>query len=184
MFYTDDKSKRLKDAYKRSAVHREWIDNDARAAFEKFLWNSLQWDDEEGIMRQFRSCGVDLGPCGMVLGVSCIVNPADASQTNILMPFPILDPPIPPEDRKPWEPISLVSTIYCVYHFGEYRYPKNLVGGLSSGRRRLPVSYSMIRSECLLIIFEINIFLLNGRAQGRGPGVIGFPLIWDVFKHP
>jgi len=107
MFYPEDKARRLRDAYERSAIHREWIDHDARLAFDEFLMSSLQWDDEEGIMSQFRAAGVELGPSGMVLGISCIVNPADGSQTNILTSFIIKDPPIPPEDRKPRELVSL-----------------------------------------------------------------------------
>ena len=108
-FYPNEKAKRLRDAYERTAVHREWIDKNSRLAFHKFLISSLQWDDEEGIMSQFRAAGIDLGPSGMVLGISCIVNPTDGSQTNILTPFIIKDPPISPKDRRPRELTSIVS---------------------------------------------------------------------------
>jgi hypothetical protein len=114
VFYPEEKAKRLRDAFERTAVHREWIDKNSRLAFDRFLINSLQWDDEEGIMSQFRAAGVDLGPSGMVLGISCIVNPADGSQTNILSPFIIKDPPISPEDRKPREPTNLVRCLCCL----------------------------------------------------------------------
>lgn len=108
MFYPEEKAQRIRDAAGRTAIHREWKDSKSRAEFDEFLFASLQWDDEEGIMNQFKAAGVELGASGMVLGISCIVNPADASQTNILMPFTIEEPPIPPEKREPREPTSLV----------------------------------------------------------------------------
>jgi hypothetical protein len=111
MFYPEEKAKRLRNAAERSAVHREWIDTKARLEFNEFLICSLQWDDEEGIMTQFRAAGVDLGASGMVLGISCIINPADGSQTNILTPFIIKEPPITPEDRKPRVLTSLVRRL-------------------------------------------------------------------------
>jgi len=114
MFYPEEKAKRLQDAYQRTAVYREWIDKGAQLAFNEFLISSLQWDDEEGIMSHFRAAGIDLGASGMVLGISCIVNPADASQTNILMPFVINDPPIPLEDRLPRQLTSLVGSIQFI----------------------------------------------------------------------
>lgn len=115
MFYPQPKSQRIKDAAGRTAIHREWTDASARVEFEKFLYASLQWDDEEGIMSQFKAAGVKLGASGMVLGISCIVNPADASQTNILAPFVIDEPPIPPEERQPRQPTSLVRLLSMEY---------------------------------------------------------------------
>jgi hypothetical protein len=112
VFYPEEKRNRLMDALVRGAAARVWKDNHARAAFEKYFKDSMYWDDDEGIMNQFRaSGGVDLGPCGVVLGVSCIVNQVDRTQTNMLMSLPISQPPVAAGERGARRPIVMVCAL-------------------------------------------------------------------------
>jgi hypothetical protein len=92
------------DAMDRATVSRVWKDNDARTAFENYFRDSLYWCDEKGIMDLFRE-KVELGPCGVILGASCVVNQAE---TNAWMPFPILQLPLIAEERGTRSPTVMV----------------------------------------------------------------------------
>jgi hypothetical protein len=107
VFYPKEKKDRLLDALALGAAGRVWKDDHARAAFEKYFKDSMYWDDDEGIMSQFRG-KVDLGPCGVILGVSCIVHQVERTQTNMLVVLPIFEPPVAADKQRERKPIVMV----------------------------------------------------------------------------
>ncbi|KAL0955179.1 hypothetical protein HGRIS_004086 [Hohenbuehelia grisea] len=106
LFYDDEKKQRLMDASKRTAELRIWSDRAKHLEFVNRLKEVMQWQEDDSSHRGIPPppVGPDLGPSGLIMGVSCIVCPAERRQTNIIMPFCISQPLIPPEQRKPREP--------------------------------------------------------------------------------
>ena len=109
MLWKQEAKMEINAAAKRSAEPRWWIDAKMHDEWLKYQRVYVQWDGDPAIPVIFAATGqTDLGPCGVILGISCLINRVDGRQTDLLYPFPIEDPPIPKNPRrKPYRIVSL-----------------------------------------------------------------------------
>lgn len=110
VFLPVETKKRLSAAVDRSAEHRHWVDRKAHREWLRFQRECQQWDMDPDVIRRFPPQDIKFGETGVLLGISCIINPEDGRQTNLLYPFAIDEPPAPKQKRR--KPFLVVRLNY------------------------------------------------------------------------
>jgi len=103
VFFPAEAKRRIKAAIDRSAEHRYWIDCKAHKEWLELQRECQQWDIDPEIVNLFPPQNIIFGVTGVLLGISCIINPEDGRQTNLLYPFKIDESVTPKQaQRKPF----------------------------------------------------------------------------------
>ncbi|KDQ15109.1 hypothetical protein BOTBODRAFT_145359 [Botryobasidium botryosum FD-172 SS1] len=100
VFYPVEAKRRIKAAADRSAEHRYWVNRKAHKEWLEFQRECQQWDMDPEIIRLFPPQSIVFGVTGVLLGISCIINPEDGRQTNLLYPFKIEESVSPKQARR------------------------------------------------------------------------------------